>query len=177
MLLPLYPCWKKSLGTLWIGGWVDRRNGLDCVEIWKPFRSRVRFRIHERNFINILILPVALGPGIYSVSKRNKHNTNEYVSWGVERDWCVRLTMSTASVSRLSRQCGILNTTSLCRPPRPVTEIALLYCFRSHYMSCIGSVEALDGLHSWSGSSSHLLLQWTYSSFLIGAFFSLNILR
>jgi hypothetical protein len=30
-------------------------------------------------------------------------------------------------VSRLSRQCGILNISQLYRPPWPVTGIALLY--------------------------------------------------
>jgi hypothetical protein len=33
----------------------------------------------------------------------------------------------TATVSRLSRQCGIRNISQPYRPPRPVTGIALLY--------------------------------------------------
>jgi hypothetical protein len=33
-------------------------------------------------------------------------------------------------VSRLSRQCGILNIKQPYRPPRPVTRIAILYLFK-----------------------------------------------
>jgi hypothetical protein len=35
--------------------------------------------------------------------------------------------ISQQTVSRLSRQCGILNISQHYRPPRPVTGIALLY--------------------------------------------------
>jgi hypothetical protein len=59
----------------------------------------------EVKFEIYLILPVALGPGVYSASNRN------------ECGWCVRLT----SMSRLSRQCAILNISQPYRPPRPVT--------------------------------------------------------
>jgi hypothetical protein len=46
--------------------------------------------------------------------------------WGVERGRCVRLTTLRQSVSRLSRQCGILDITQPYRPPRTVREIASL---------------------------------------------------
>jgi hypothetical protein len=37
------------------------------------------------------------------------------------------MTTFSLSVSRLSRQCGILNISQPYRPPRPVTGITLLY--------------------------------------------------
>jgi hypothetical protein len=52
-------------------------------------------------------------------------------SWGVERCRCIGLTTSPppTSISRLSRQCGILNISLPYRPPRPLTGTALLYFF------------------------------------------------
>jgi hypothetical protein len=43
------------------------------------------------------------------------------------------ITTNQLSMSRLSRQCGILNISQPCRPLRPVTEIALPFYFHFNY--------------------------------------------
>jgi hypothetical protein len=43
-----------------------------------------------------LILPVALGPGIYSASNRNEYQKQKKCFWGVERGRCLRLDNLTA---------------------------------------------------------------------------------
>jgi hypothetical protein len=48
---------------------------------------------------------------------------------GVEHGRCVGLTTLPPFVSRLSRQCGILNIPQPYRPPRPVTGIAFYFYF------------------------------------------------
>jgi hypothetical protein len=71
-----------------------------------------------------LILLATLGPGVYTASNRNEYQGD---SWGIECGRCVGLTTLPPSVSRLSRQCWILNISEPYRPAWPVTGIALLY--------------------------------------------------
>jgi hypothetical protein len=80
------------------------------------------------SFSIFLILPAALGSGVY-YSSRNEYRSKKKKVWGVERGRRVRLTISLLFVSRLSRQCGILSISQPYRPPRPGTGIALLSLF------------------------------------------------
>jgi hypothetical protein len=53
--------------------------------------------------------------------------------WGVKCGGCIGLRTLLPSVSRLSRQWGILNISQPYRPPRPVTGIALLLLYFQLY--------------------------------------------
>jgi hypothetical protein len=66
------------------------------------------------------MLPDPLGSGVYLAFNRSQYLEQEKCFWGVERG---------RRVSRLSRQCGILNISQPYRPPRPLTGVALLYDF------------------------------------------------
>jgi hypothetical protein len=50
-------------------------------------------------------------------------------------------------VSRLSRQCGILNISQTCRPPRPVTGIYLFFCF---YFQVSNRLIKPTNEHTWT---------------------------
>jgi hypothetical protein len=92
-------------------------------------RGATRYSIF---FLMCLILPAALGPGIYWASDRNDYQKQKKLFWGIECGQPVRLTTSTPYVSRLPRQCWIFNISQLRRTPWPVTGMALL-----HQMSCL----------------------------------------
>jgi hypothetical protein len=53
-----------------------------------------------------------------------------------QRGRCVGLTTLPPSVSRLSRQCGILNISQPCRPSRPVTGISFIWIKRNIGLTC-----------------------------------------
>jgi hypothetical protein len=83
-------------------------------------------------------------------NKLSTRNRKKRCFWGVEHGRCVRLTHSAPSVSRLSRQSGLLNISQPCRPPRLVTGITLLYftllyftllCVQWTFFKCIGPVQ------------------------------------
>jgi hypothetical protein len=77
-----------------------------------------------------IILPASPGPGVYSVSNRNEYQKQKHNVSGEQRaGWGVRLTTLLPSVSRLSRQCGILNISQPYRPPLPVTGMASLLSY------------------------------------------------
>jgi hypothetical protein len=56
---------------------------------------------------------------------------------GVKRGWCVGLKTLPPSMSRLSRQCGILNISQPYWPSRPVTGIYLLFVYINGNSYCI----------------------------------------
>jgi hypothetical protein len=78
-------------------------------------------------YVIYLIFPAVLGSGVYSASNRIEYQKHKNNVSGGNSGWCIGLTNLPPSVSRLSRQCEILNISQPYRPPRPVTGIALLY--------------------------------------------------
>jgi hypothetical protein len=75
-----------------------------------------------------LILPAALGPGIYSAFNRNEHQ--KIFLWA-KRDWRVRLADKLTAVygTGFPRQHEMLIISQLYSPPQHVTGAALLFIY------------------------------------------------
>jgi hypothetical protein len=93
----------------------------------QAWRSWVRDSIMNAFFFSIyLILPAALGPGVYSASNRNEYQKQKKNIFMWSRARPVRKADSLNAICEsLSRQCRILNISQPYRPSRPVTGIAL----------------------------------------------------
>jgi hypothetical protein len=79
--------------------------------VLKAGRSRVRDPMRSLDCFPIdLILPAAVALGVHSASNRDEYHKQKKIVFLGSR--CVQLT----SVSRLSRQCGILNISQPYRP-------------------------------------------------------------
>jgi hypothetical protein len=98
-----------------------------------------------------LILPAALGAGVYSASNRNEYRKSKEMFLGSKARPCVRLTTSLPSVSLLSRYCGVLNISKPYKPPRPFTRVALLHFI----LSQAGDLYFITCKRKWSYSIRH----------------------
>jgi hypothetical protein len=80
-------------------------------------------RWNALQFLTVVVWPRGLAQPLTEMSTGN---IKKKCFWGVMCGACLGLTALPPSMSRLSRQCGILNISQPNRPPRPVTGINLL---------------------------------------------------
>jgi hypothetical protein len=87
---------------------------------------------NTKNFLELRtrILKKVLDPAVTQpLTEMSTRNRKRKCFWGVASGRRVRLWSSPLSVSRLSRQYGILNISQPCKPRQHVTGIALLFTF------------------------------------------------
>jgi hypothetical protein len=90
--------------------------------------SRVRDPMRWMNFFNLPNNSSRIRPwSLLSLEQEWVPEAEKKVSGGVERGRRIWLTTSLPSLSRLSKQCGIL---SISQPYKPVTGIALLFTMK-----------------------------------------------
>jgi hypothetical protein len=77
----------------------------------------------------VWLAAAAPGPGVFSAANRNSIRSKNNSFLEIERGRCLTLT-SPPSVSRLCRQCRILNISQPYRTPLPHTGITLLFVCR-----------------------------------------------
>jgi hypothetical protein len=100
---------------------IRERNGWGVM--LQAGRQRVWFSMRSLNLFSLTNLStLVFTQPVTEMSTRS----SKKCFWGVKRCQCARLATSPSSVSRLSRQCGILNISQPPRPPGPVMGIPLL---------------------------------------------------
>jgi hypothetical protein len=93
-------------------------------------RSLVRIIVRSLDFFQLTkSFQPHYDPGFDSASNKNGYQkiVLEKGEGGLKRHRLIGLTIRTPAVNRLSRKSARLNISQPYRPPRPVTEIALLY--------------------------------------------------
>jgi hypothetical protein len=120
----------------------------------------------ETRWGEILNLP---NPSGRTRSWASDFNRNEYRKikkkcfWGVKCGWCVGLITLPSYMSWLSRHCGILNISQPCKPPRPVTGIALLFLFffqLGKFIGCMNREHINWNIINWTKQNKQKNTNW-----------------